>query len=133
MRLGSLPNVKKLPYASFSKLSEYCLRSRINLLITRQAHASVYASSTARIFELAALGCAMVSNPYHGVEEWFEPDSEVLIAHDSGEAAQTYRLLLRDAATCSQLGRRARARLCQEHTYAHRAKRLCSIVARECA
>src|SRR5207248_11209804 len=93
-RAGSMWPVTSLPYASFSKLGEYCRRSRINLLITRQAHASVHGSSTARPFELAALGCAMVSNPYLGIEEWFEPGREVLVVHDEQEAISTYKLLL---------------------------------------
>jgi hypothetical protein len=119
--LGPLGRTQHLPYASFAKLKDYCRRSRINLLITRQAHASVYASSTARPFELAALGCAMVSNPYDGIEEWFEPGREVLVVHDATEATQTYRDLLSDPATRCELGRRARERLLAEHTYAHRA------------
>ena len=127
-RLGSLPRVKFLPYASFSKLGEYCCRGRINLLITRQAHASVYASSTARPFELAALGCAMVSNPYLGVEEWFEPGREMLLVNDESEAIDIYRYLLRDDVSRRDLGQRARARLLAEHTYQQRARELLQIL-----
>ena len=127
-RLGSLPRVKHLPYASFSALKTYCRRSRVNLLITRQAHASVYASSTARPFELAALGCAMVSNPYAGIEEWFEPNREVLIVHDRPEAVATYRELLSYPSLRRDLGAHARARLLADHTYAHRARQLVSIL-----
>jgi hypothetical protein len=122
--LGSMPRVERLPYASFSKISDYCRRSRLNLLITRQAHTSVYASSTARPFELAALGCAMVSNPYLGIEEWFEPGREVLIVHDTLEAVATYQQLLRDSGSRKELGSRARERLRGEHTYQHRAQQL---------
>jgi hypothetical protein len=133
--LGDAGRAKRLPYLSFSKLREYCCRSRINLLITRQAHASVYASSNARPFELAALGCAMVSNPYLGIEEWFEPGREILVVGSAQEAIDTYRWLLRDDAARGELGRRARERLLAEHTYAHRAQQLLKIVApaRACA
>ncbi len=123
-RLGSLSRVKQLPYASFSKLSEYCVRSRVNLLITREAHTSVYASSTARPFELAALGCAMVSNPYLGVEEWFEPDEEIVLVGNTQEAVATYRRLLADPGSRHELGARARERVLREHTYLHRARQL---------
>ena len=123
-RLGRMDRVPQLPYASFAKLQDYCRRSRINLLITRQAHASVHASSTARPFELAALGCAMVSNPYEGVEEWFEPNKEIVIVNSASEAIDTYRRLLADPAERCELGRRARARLLREHTYSHRARQL---------
>jgi glycosyltransferase involved in cell wall biosynthesis len=127
--LGSLERVRRLPYASFSKLSEYCSRSRINLLITRQAHATVYASSTARPFELAALGCAMVSNPYLGIEEWFEPGQEVLIVKSAQEAVDTYRSLLSDERGRQELGERAHQRLMAQHTYRHRACELLQVIA----
>jgi len=121
-------HVNHLPYASFSKLTQYCLRSRINLLITRAAHTSVYGSSTARPFELAALGCAMVSNPYLGIEEWFEPGREIIVVGDAQEAISTYRRLLADPGSRRDLGARARKRVLAEHTYAHRAAQLCSIL-----
>jgi spore maturation protein CgeB len=84
----------------------------------------VYASSTARPFELAALGCAMVSNPYLGIEEWFEPGREVLVVRNEREAIDTYRSLLHDSATRRELGERARRRLLAAHTYRHRAREL---------
>src|ERR1051326_1579801 len=95
-RLGDLRRVRNLPYASLSKLREYACRSRLNLLITRHAHASVYASSTARPFERAALGRPMVSNPYVGIEEWFEPGREVVMVNGEREAVDVYKELLRD-------------------------------------
>ena len=49
--------------------------ARINLCITRRSHATVDASSSCRPFELAASGAAIVSNPYDGIERWFEPGS----------------------------------------------------------
>jgi glycosyltransferase involved in cell wall biosynthesis len=127
-RLGRMPAVRQLPYASFSALKRYCSRSRLNLLITRQTHALVYASSTARPFELAALGCAMVSNPYLGIEEWFEPGREVVVVHDPSEVVATYRELLANPNLRQDLGTRARARLLDEHTYAHRARQLHGII-----
>jgi spore maturation protein CgeB len=127
--LGSLGRVEQLPYASFNKLKEYCGRSRLNLLITREAHAGVYASSTARPFELAALGCAMVSNPYLGVEEWFEPGREIILVHNASEIVPTYRQLLADPGRRRELGMLARERLLREHTYQHRSRQLLEMVA----
>jgi spore maturation protein CgeB len=117
-----------LPYASFSKLREYVCRSRINLNITREAHASVYASSSARLFELAALGCCIVSNPVEGLEEWFEPGKEIFAVHSAEEALATYRRLLTDEKERREVGRRARERVLREHTYQQRARELVRIV-----
>jgi glycosyltransferase involved in cell wall biosynthesis len=129
--LGSMPRVEQLPYASLSKLKDYCSRSRINLLITRQAHASVYGSSTARPFELAALGCAMVSNPYLGVESWFEPGREIILINNQQEAVDAYAWLLANPGERAALGARARERLLQEHTYKHRARQLISVLTQQ--
>jgi len=83
-----------LPYLSFSKLREYACRAKINLCITRKAHASVFASSSARPFELASLGACIVANPYLGVETWFEPGREIVVVQSAEEAIERYRWLL---------------------------------------
>ena len=101
--------------------------ARINLNITRRAHASVFASSTARPFELAAAGAAIVSNPVEGMERWFEPGRELLVVSSAEEATAAYRDLLADPAQADELGRRARERVLDEHTYAHRARTLLEV------
>jgi len=126
--LGDLGRVEQLPYLSFSKLRQYACRSKINLCVTRLAHASVFASASARPFELAALGCCMVANPYLGIETWFEPGKEILIVHSAQEATERYRYLLTHDAARAAIGQAARARLLKEHTYRHRARELVSIV-----
>ncbi len=127
-RLGDLGRAETLPYLSFNKLREYACRSRINLCITRRAHAGVYASSSMRPFELAALGACIVANPYLGIEEWFEPGRELMIVNDAHEAAQTYRWLLAHDAERARMGEAARARVLKAHTFRHRAADLCAIV-----
>jgi spore maturation protein CgeB len=101
--------------------------ARINLNITRRSHAVVYASSTARPFELAAAGAAIVSNPVEGMERWFEPGRELLVVSNAEEATAAYRDLLADPAQTDELGHRARERVLDEHTYAHRARRLLEV------
>ena len=102
--------------------------ARVNLCITRRSHASVYASSSARPFELASCGAAIVANPYDGIERWFEPGSELLVVRDTEEAVAAYRALLDDPGQAEQLGRRARERVLDEHTYRHRARRLLDLI-----
>jgi spore maturation protein CgeB len=102
--------------------------SRVNLNITRRAHATVPMSSTCRPFELAACGAAIVSNPHEGIERWFEPGSELLVVADADEAVAAYRALLDDPAQAEEMGRRARERVLDEHTYAHRGRRLLELL-----
>jgi spore maturation protein CgeB len=112
----------------FNAFAQAISQARINLNITRRSHASVFASSSARPFELAAAAATMVSNPYEGIERWFEPGEELLVVHDAEEALRAYRELLDDPGQAEAMGARARERVLDEHTYAHRAKQLLSLV-----
>lgn len=127
-KLGDLGRTEMLPYLSFSKLREYASRSRINLVITRAAHANVYASSSSRPFELAAMGCCMVANPYLGIEEWFEPGRELFVVNTQEEAIDRYRYLLSHDTERRAAGEAARARVLKEHTFRHRAQQLVGII-----
>jgi spore maturation protein CgeB len=102
--------------------------ARINLNVARRPHATVYASSTSRLFELAAAGAAIVTNPYEGIDRWFEPGRELMVVSSADEAVSTYRELLDDPGATEELGRRARERVVDEHTFAQRARRLLDLV-----
>ena len=126
--LGDLGIARQLPYLSFSKLREYVCRSKLNLCITRGAHASVYASSSSRPFELAAMGACIVANPYAGLSEWFEPGAEVIVVHSADEAVDRYRYLLANERERLAIGRAARQRVLKQHTFRHRAGELVQII-----
>ena len=126
--LGELGNTERLPYLSLSKLREYVCRSKINLCITRGAHASVYASSSSRPFELGAMGAGIVANPYLGIEEWFEPDKELIIVHSAEEAYDRYKFLLENDSERIAIGNAARQRVLKQHTFRHRAEELIHII-----
>jgi len=121
---GDTGNARAFGDVAFNVFSRTISAARINLNITRRPHASVRASSTARPFELAASGAAIVSNPYEGVDRWFDPGSELVVVESADEALAAYRELLDDPGQAEELGRRARERVLDEHTYAHRARRL---------
>ena len=127
-KLGDLGRAELLPYLSFSKLREYACRSKLNLCITRAAHANVFASSSSRPFELASIGCCIVANPYLGVETWFEPGKEIFIVESTEEATERYRYLLAHDAERLAAGRAARERVLKEHTFRHRARELQAII-----
>src|SRR6187551_3013122 len=107
--------------------------ARINLNVTRRSHATVPGSSTCRPFELASAGAAIVSNPHAGIERWFEPGSELLVVESADEAVAAYRALLDDPAQAEGMGRRARERVLDEHTYAHRARQVLRLLDLEAA
>ena len=122
---GSARLLGDIPFPAFPRAIS---AARVNLCLTRRSHASVYASSSCRPFELAAAGAAIVTNPYEGIERWFEPGSELIVANDSDEAVAAYRALLDDPAQAEEMGRRARERVLDEHTYRHRARRVLDLL-----
>ena len=128
MNLGDIGNAKRLPYLSFSKLREYVCRSKINLCITRRAHASVYGSSSSRPFELGAMAACIVANPYQGIEEWLQPEKEIIIARSADEAIDRYAYLLAHDSERRAIGIAARRRVLKQHTFRHRAEDLVGII-----
>ena len=125
---ADLGRARMLRYFPVNMLPRAISASRVNVNVARKPHASVFASSTSRLFELASTGAAIVTNPYEGIERWFEPARELLVVHDADEAVAAYRELLADPAAADELGRRARERVLEEHTFAHRARRLLELI-----
>ncbi len=125
---GDLGRARLVGDVPFNVFPQAISRARINLNITRRPHASVHASSTARPFELAAAGAAIVSTPVEGIERWFEPGSELMVVSTAEEALAAYRELLADPGAAEELGRRARERVLDEHTYARRARQILELL-----
>ncbi len=119
---------KMLGDLSYSQWRQFCCRSKINLNITRWSHTSVFASSTSRPFELAAFGCCIVSQPYNGIEQWFDIGKEMYVVESAGQAIELYRKLLADKDERERAGSSARARILKEHTFRHRAAQLIDMV-----
>jgi hypothetical protein len=114
-RLGPIPP---------SQLSHLVARSRVQLNVARSAHASVYASATTRLFELAAMRRTIVSNPLEGIHEWFEPGRELEVVDSADGAAAAYERLLQDDVRRKSLADAAHARVLKDHTFDHRAREL---------
>jgi len=125
---GAARTLGDVPFNVFARAIS---AARVNLNITRRPHAIVAGSSTARPFELASSSAAIVSNPHEGIERWFEPGQELIVVESAEEAMSAYRELVADPAQAEEMGRRARERVLDEHTYAHRARRLLELVGLE--
>ena len=59
-----------------------------------------------------------------GIERWFEPGSELLVVETPTRRSRRIAQLLDDPAQAEEIGRRARERVLDEHTYRHRARQL---------
>ena len=122
-------NVKSLGFLGFNSWKRQICQSRICLNISRAPHASVRGTSSTRIFELASLGACIVSSPHAGLEQWFEPEKEIIILDENDHSGDVYKRLLDSRQLMLELGSRARARVLAEHTYDHRAEQLLDYLA----
>ena len=76
-------------------------------------------SPSVRLFEAAACGVPIVSDPWPGLDDFFTPGKEILVARTSEQVLEYMRES--DAGYLQQLAARARARVLTHHTAAHRA------------
>src|SRR5438552_2411143 len=90
---GDVGRAREIGYFPVNTLSRVISSARVNLNVARRPHATVYASSTSRLFELAAAGAAIVTNPYEGIDRWFEPGRELMVVSNADDAIATYREL----------------------------------------
>jgi spore maturation protein CgeB len=93
--------------------------SRLTLNVTRAAMAEMGWCPSGRLFEAAACGAAVLSDSWSGLEEFYTPGEEILVAED---CAGTLAALDREDGELQRIGRRAHERTLDEHTSHHRAR-----------
>lgn len=100
--------------------------ARMVLNINRDSMAGVGFSPPTRIFEAAGAGACLVTDRWAGIEQFFAPETEILIASCAEEIVSC----LRDtsAARAGEIGENMRARALRHHTYALRAKEVDAII-----
>lgn len=120
----NLGNAEMVGNVSIPEYRYFVGRAKINLNITRKSHASVYKTSTGRIFELPAMGAVMVSQPYNGLEEFFEPGKEYIQVEENDDIVESYYDLLQSTERRERIAKSARQKILKAHTYKDRAKEL---------
>jgi spore maturation protein CgeB len=101
--------------------------SRVTLNVTRRAMAACGWCPSGRLFEAAACGTPVLTDPWPGLEEFFVPGREILVARDTEEAVSALELgddELRALAVA------ARRRTLARHTAEQRADELVELLAR---
>ncbi|HEX2138977.1 MAG TPA: glycosyltransferase [Woeseiaceae bacterium] len=99
--------------------------SRLTLNVTRRAMRDMGYCPSGRLFEAAACGTPILTDDLEGLDTFFEPGSEVLVAHGTRDAMAALEL---PPATLSVIAHRARERVLDEHTAAHRVRELVGIL-----
>jgi spore maturation protein CgeB len=98
---------------------------RATLNVTRAAMASNGFCPSGRLFEAAACETPMVSDCWEGLEEFFEPERELLVAKSSSDVVQA---LSRSPDELRQVGKAARERALGAHTARHRSQELLKLL-----
>jgi spore maturation protein CgeB len=98
--------------------------SSLTLNVTRGAMARMGYCPSGRLFEAAACGVAIVSDEWAGLDTFFQPGVEILVARDTNDVIDAMRL---PATDLSRIARAGRERVLASHTAAHRAAELESI------
>jgi spore maturation protein CgeB len=83
-------------------------------------------SPATRVFEAAGAGACLITDAWVGIEQFLEPDREVLVAGHGRSVAEHVAALSDSAAR--RIGAAALTRVLAEHTYAHRVLELESVL-----
>jgi spore maturation protein CgeB len=95
----------------------YC-SSRLTLNVTRSAMARMGYCPSGRLFEAAACGVPIVSDWWEGLDEFFTPNQEILVAHSSDDSVRALELSDEEL---NRIARAARERALSQHTAEQRA------------
>ena len=104
---------------------EFYCSSGLTLNVTRSAMAEMGYCPSGRLFEAAACGAPILSDEWEGIDSFFEPGREILLARNTDEALDALDLP-RD--TLARMAAAARERTLAEHTAARRAAELEDLV-----
>jgi spore maturation protein CgeB len=97
----------------------------MTLNITRGTMAQMGYCPSGRLFEAAACGTPIVSDWWEGLDAFFTPGQEILIAKNSGDVLLAMQL---GELELNRLARSAQERTLAQHTAAQRATEMISLI-----
>lgn len=115
-------NVARIQQVNPARHSVFYGAQRFTLNLTRAAMRDVGWSPSVRLFEAAACGTAIITDEWPGLEDFFTPDEDILVARSADEVLLT--IVETDAQTRQRIAARARQRVLSQHTAARRIDQL---------
>jgi spore maturation protein CgeB len=100
--------------------------SRLTLNVTRLAMAEMGWCPSGRLFEASACGVPILTDPWEGLDAFFEPDREIVVARTTEEAVAALDL---DDAELRRIAEASRERTLEEHTSDRRAAQFEALLA----
>jgi spore maturation protein CgeB len=95
--------------------------NRVTLSVTRQAMREWGYTPSGRLFEAAACGTPILTDRFPGLDEFFTPGTEILVADSADDALSALRLT---DAELARIGAAGRERTLAQHTGSARAREL---------
>lgn len=123
---GMPANVHYIGHVGTADHNAFNATPKAVLNISRESMASNGFSPATRVFEAAGAGACLITDAWVGLDMFLKDGEEVLAACDGREVAEILEALTPERA--AEIGARARARIMREHTYAHRAGQVDSIL-----
>jgi spore maturation protein CgeB len=113
------PNVRALGHVGTADHNAFNCSSLAVLNVSRDSMAENGFSPATRVFEAAGAGACLITDHWEGVEQFLQPDAEVLVARDADDVVRHMQELTPERAR--SIGEAARRRVLADHTYAQRA------------
>jgi spore maturation protein CgeB len=120
------PNIFFVRHVEPAQHPAFFSSSRLTLNVTRAAMKAMGHCPSGRLFEAAACGAPLVSDRWEGLEQFFAPREEILVAESGEDVLAALEL---PAETLKRMAQRARERVLAQHTAMHRAMELETILA----
>jgi spore maturation protein CgeB len=121
------PNVSYAGHVYTTSHNAFNCSARAVLNVSRESMARCGYSPATRVFEAAGAAACIITDAWPGIEQFLEPDREVLVARNGEEVASLLASLSNQRAR--ELRWKAQARVLAEHTYAHRASQVNALLA----
>ena len=118
-------NIRHFSHVSPPEHSAFYCSSPLTLNVTRGAMGAMGYCPSGRLFEAAACGTAVLSDWWEGLDTFFEPGREILIASSTSEATSAIQ---QDCSTLRAVGRKAKQRALECHTADIRARQFINLV-----
>jgi spore maturation protein CgeB len=112
-------NVRLLGHVGTNDHNAVNCSARMVLNLNRESMANVGFSPPTRVFEAAGAGSCVITDYWEGIETFFEPGCEILVAKNAGDIVDLLRTV--DAKLAREMGDAMRRRALLEHTYSLRA------------
>jgi spore maturation protein CgeB len=114
------PNVRWIGHVRTGDHNRVNCSARMVLNINRESMADVGFSPPTRVFEAAGAAACLITDAWQGIETFFEPRTEILVASSAEEIVHALRTV--PAKKARSIGEAMRTRALRDHLYAGRAR-----------